>query len=121
MFTSRKMTRIEIAKELGIANSTVGRVIAKKEDFRSLKNLKNKHKLYYTSRPCRFADINAQVTRWFVEKRKLDRAVSGKQIQREALKMAKEFNEPEFKASNGWLATWKRAANISLKCVSYYF
>ena len=83
------MTRIEIAKELGIANSTVGRVIAKKEDFRSLKNLKNKHKLYYTSRPCRFADINAQVTRWFVEKREMEHVVSGKQMTRKALKIAR--------------------------------
>lgn len=121
MFTNGNMTRVDIAKELGLAKSTVGRIINKQHDWKNWESLKNKHKLVYADRPCRYADINAGVTDWFIRTREKEIAVSGKQIQRKALEIAKELNEQHFRASNGWLESWKKANNVSLKCVSRDF
>lgn len=61
----------------------------------------------------RYADVNALVWTWYNHARQAGIQMSGPMIQEKALQLAKELQIPGFKASNGWLHSWKSRYNIT--------
>lgn len=57
-------------------------------------------------------EINGIVWEWFVSARAKNLPLSGPMVQSEALKVAKELGNMEFKASTGWLDSFKARHNI---------
>jgi hypothetical protein len=62
-------------------------------------------------------EINRAVFEWFVSARAKGVPVSGTLIQAETLETAKKLGKDDFKASNGWLESFKRRHNIVFNSV----
>lgn len=57
-------------------------------------------------------EINETVWEWFVSARAKGMPISGPIIQAEAMEVAKRLNNINFKASNGWLESFRKRHNI---------
>ena len=60
----------------------------------------------------KYDNIDKAVYKWFVNARERNVPISGQIIREKALDFAKKFNEPDFKASEGWLDRWKHRQKI---------
>ncbi len=65
-----------------------------------------------------FQVIEDRLWDWFCNARGRGVPVSGPLLQEKALNIAKELNITDFKASNGWLANFKKFHNVICKTVS---
>jgi len=65
-----------------------------------------------------YAQIDAIVFEWFSRMRSLSIPVSGPMIQTKALDIAKALNQPNFKASGGWLSRFKSRHIIGCNRIS---
>lgn len=54
-----------------------------------------------------YSQVDAIVFDWYSNMRSHDIAVTGPMIQNKALEVAKSLNQPDFKASGGWLYGFK--------------
>ena len=63
-------------------------------------------------------DLNDAVSKWFKLARQQNIPVSGPMIQKEAKLIAAKLGNSEFKASNGWLESFKRRHNLKQFSVS---
>lgn len=72
-------------------------------------------------RPCNYAsendEINTLTWQWFSRMRTLSISISGPMIQAQALHYAKELGKDQFKASNGWLDSFKKRNSITQSTV----
>ncbi|XP_057297585.1 tigger transposable element-derived protein 4-like [Hydractinia symbiolongicarpus] len=66
----------------------------------------------------KYDNIDKAVYKWFVNARERTVPISGQIIREKALDFAKQFNEPDFKASEGWLDRWKYRQNIIYRIIS---
>jgi predicted DNA-binding protein YlxM (UPF0122 family) len=57
-------------------------------------------------------EINEVVWEWFMNARSKNIHISGPMVQREALAVAKSLGNDQFKASTGWLDSFKKRHNI---------
>ena len=55
----------------------------------------------------KYDNIDKAVYKWFINARERNVPISGLIIREKALDFAKQFNVPDFKASEGWLDRWK--------------
>ena len=63
-------------------------------------------------------DVDEAMYKWFCLARQRSVPISGPMIQEEARLVAEEMGHPGFKASNGWLSTFKKRHNIRQFTVS---
>jgi hypothetical protein len=57
-------------------------------------------------------EINEVVCEWFMNARSKNIHISGPMVQSEALTVAKSLGNDQFKASTGWLDSFKKRHNI---------
>ena len=73
-------------------------------------------------RPCNYAsendEINTLTWQWFCRMRTSSTTITGPMIQAQALQYAKELGKHQFKASNGWLDSFKKRNSIGQKMAS---
>uniref|UniRef100_H3A4H9 HTH CENPB-type domain-containing protein n=1 Tax=Latimeria chalumnae TaxID=7897 RepID=H3A4H9_LATCH len=62
-------------------------------------------------------DINEATWKWFQATRALNIPLSGPLLQEKALQFARELKIEDFKASNGWLESFRRRHNISFNII----
>ena len=112
-----KPTHVFLSTKFGIGRSTVGEILKKKKLYEEQWK-KNIH-----SKRCRIlkssnADVINEKLYLYYNQAKLKKLpVSGPILQHKALDMAKELGVNNFKASNGWLDSWKKRFNIrKFKC-----
>ena len=65
-----------------------------------------------------FEEVNWAVSAWFSLARQRNVPISGPMLQEEALKIAEKLGCSEFKASNGWLESFKSRHNLKQLAVS---
>ena len=65
-----------------------------------------------------YADINDAMYQWFCLARERNIPVSGPMLKEEALMIAEKLGNHSFKASNGWLDSFKKRHNIKQLVVS---
>lgn len=65
-------------------------------------------------RSTRFEKINNLAIDWFHRMRRMDARVSGPMLQEAALYFADEMRVTDFKASNGWLDSFKKRHNSKM-------
>ena len=63
-------------------------------------------------RPSAFDDINEAMFKWYSLAQQRNVPVSGPVLQEEALLMTQKIGHEGFKASNGWLESFKKRHNI---------
>ena len=62
---------------------------------------------------CKYAQINELVYHWYLHTRELSVPLSCGIVQEKALELAASVGKTDFKASNGWLDSWKSQYGIS--------
>jgi hypothetical protein len=107
-----KLTQKEISLKYGLGKSTVSDVLKKKEvylrEFESNANSKKKR----FNNACKFDRLNDLVFQWFKQARAKGMPVSCPLIQEKALQFATELSITDFKASTGWLDSWRTRHSI---------
>ncbi|XP_069105883.1 tigger transposable element-derived protein 7-like [Argopecten irradians] len=79
-------------------------------------NISDKRKRYNSGST--FNDLNTLVLKWFEQARAKNLPLSGPIIQEKALQLVNELGLTEFKASNGWLDSFKERNNIGFFKIS---
>lgn len=100
-----------LASEFGIGRTQVGTILKRKKELLEAyeKNEPDKKRRFTASH---YDDIDALTWEWFVRVRGQNLPCSGPMIQEQALSFAGELGITDFKASNGWLASFKSRHNI---------
>ena len=115
--TSGKGCR-ELAKEFNIGKSQASDILKRKaeilEEFESNMDIDRKRKRHKSVH----SDLNSVTWDWFLKCRSMNIPVSGPMLQEKALKFAKDMDKNDFKASNGWLESFRKRHNISFNASS---
>jgi hypothetical protein len=102
------------AEEFGVSKTTVNNIKKRKSEY--LDRLQTEsEEMSRKKRATEFDDINSLTLKWFTKMRGLNLRLSGPMLQEVALKFARELNQLDFKASSGWLESFKMRNNISSK------
>ncbi|XP_069132365.1 uncharacterized protein [Argopecten irradians] len=110
--TSPRPRQKAFAMKYGLGRSTVSDIL-KKSDFYMKQYEENadlNKRRFHNS--CKFEQLNRFMWSWYLEARARGVPVSGTMIQERSLKYAQELRMPDFKASNGWLQSWKSRYSI---------
>ncbi|XP_057299236.1 tigger transposable element-derived protein 4-like [Hydractinia symbiolongicarpus] len=111
-------TKKSIAKKYGVPPNTLSYWVKNKSDIFT----KYESGQYGVKRQKlssgKYDNIDKAVYKWFVNARERTVPISGQIIREKALDFAKQFNEPDFKASEGWLDRWKYRQNIIYRIIS---
>ncbi|KAL2082547.1 hypothetical protein ACEWY4_022365 [Coilia grayii] len=104
---STKMTRQQLGEKFGIGKTTVTDIIKKKDQY--LKQFEenadgSRQRVKTTTK---FKDVSALVWTWFQQAQAKNIPVSGPMVQEKALAITMDSGVYDFKASNGWLDSWR--------------
>ena len=107
-----KLNQKELAEKYGIGTSIVSDILKKKEEYcvEYEKNASSGTMRCKTA--CKYDELNELTWRWFSYARAKNITISGPIIKEKALKFAGDLHLEEFKASNGWLESWKGRFSI---------
>ena len=112
-----KPTQKDLAKSFNVGTSTVSDILKKKEEYLKQfgENAPDKRNRFNSGK---FGDLNELIYKWFVQARAKNVPLSGPIIQEKALNIAEELHISDFKASNGWLDSFKDRYGIGFYRVS---
>ena len=103
----------DLAKDFGVGKTQIGTILKRKREITEAFERNEAS----TKRRCSYAssndELNEKVWKWFNLARAQNLPVSGPMIQQQALDFAKKLGKTDFKASNGWLESFKKRHNIS--------
>ena len=107
-----KVTQKELSVKFGIGTTTVSDILKRKEFYRKQfkEDASSKRQRFISE--SKFGDLNETVFKWFQQARSKNIPISGPIIQEKALQFARELGYNDFKASSGWLDSWKSRFNI---------
>lgn len=105
---------MDIAKEFGIPPSTLATILNKKEKFDEGNVLSSKIKKL---KSCELKDVDECVIKWLKQCRDKNIAISGPILQEKAKQFASELKHENFRASNGWLANFKKRHELIFRKV----
>ncbi|XP_067661534.1 uncharacterized protein [Haliotis asinina] len=108
----------ELAFKYQIARQTVSDILKKKDFYqtKSEQNISPKTKRFNDN--CKFDRINKLTYSWFLAARSQQLPISGPILKERALQFASQLDISDFKASDGWLASWKTRHDIKQLKVS---
>ena len=102
----------QIMKMFNVGKTQVYEILKKKTEilmrWENCANGKIKRELKKTANE----DVNEIVWEWFVSVRSKNHRVSGPMVQKYAKKVAQKLGKTEFKASNGWLESFRKIYQI---------
>lgn len=105
----------EVAKEFGIAKSTVATFLKNKNQICS--STQSGDRKRKRDRAAQNADLDECVAKWFKQSRDKKIPLSGPLLQAKAEQFALKLGKPDFKASNGWLEKFRGRHNIVFRNV----
>ena len=104
-----------LAKEFGIANSTLSMIIKDKEKIIASFNQGTFEPGRKRLRTSAHEDVEEALLIWFKDIRGRNVPVSGEILQTKASELASELGHTDFQCSNGWLSHFKTCHGISQK------
>ena len=103
------MTNKEAGNKLGVPKNTISTQIKNKEKiFQSLEESARSTKKL---RGCQYEKVNKALFEWFVLQRSQNIPIDGSMIQEKGLFFAKKLEIVDFRASDGWIDSGKKARN----------
>ena len=106
-----------IAKNLGIACSTLCTILKNKTKIREQFLEGGNSSAFRKSRKSPYEDVDKCTSEWFVACRRKNIPLSGPPIKAQARKFALKLGHPDFQASNRWLELFRRRHNFPCKTV----
>jgi centromere protein B len=108
--------RVYIAKRLGLANSTLNSVFAKKDEIRQqLDKCGNVCKKRKTGKELTFAELEMVLFTWYQQARASTIPIDGTTLWEKAKIIAAQLNIDNFSASNGWVSRFKDRHGLVFK------
>ena len=108
----------ELANKFNIGKTQASDILKRKaeilDEFESNMDIDRKRKRHKSVH----SDLNSVTWDWFLKCRSMNIPVSGPMLQEKALKFAQDLDKTEFKASNGWLESFRKRHNISFNALS---
>ena len=104
-----------IAREFGIANSTLSTIIKDKQKILAAFDQATFEPERKRMRTATYEDVEDAVLLWFKNIRGRNVPVSGSILQTKAEELAKELGHHDFRCSNGWLQRFKSRHGIAQK------
>jgi hypothetical protein len=101
-----KLTQKDISEKYGIGRTTVSDMLRKKKEFFLLITTI----ITFSSK---YAELNDLLFKWFKQTRAKHIPLNGPILQEQALQFSKELELTDFRASNGWLDSWKHKCSIA--------
>lgn len=101
-----------LAETYGIGKSTVSDIIKKKSNYVAQYEANADSTRQRFKQTLKFQDINSLTWDWFQHAKASKIPISGPLLQEKALLFASILQVPDFKASNGWLESWRSRHNI---------
>ena len=100
------MTNKEASEKFGVPKNTISTWMKNKDKlFEGLEQGSSDAK---KMRRCDYEQVDKAVFKWFSLQRSQNVPIDGPILKEKALQLAKRFNFPTFKASDGWLDKWKK-------------
>ena len=111
----KKISQVEISKQLGCSQSQVCRIASKREEIRIRYESNESNPERKRQRSGKAEDVEGALSQWFNNARARDIPVSGPILAEKAKDLAKHLNREDFNPTNGWLSRWKERHNIVYK------
>ena len=108
-----KITQKDLGVKFGIGKTTVSDILKRKEFYREQFKISGSGKRQRFIIGSKYGNLNEAVFKWFEQARAKNIPISGPIIQEKALQFASELDFPDFKASVGWLESFKSRFNIA--------
>ncbi len=105
----------QLAKEFGIPESTLSRILAKKEELKDAPVVRGNLK---RQKCCEYPDVEKSLLEWFKQVRDRNVPVHGPMLQEKAKEFAAKLKIQAFAASNGWLEGFKKRHQILFRQIS---
>ena len=97
---------VYIAKQLGLAASTLNSIFAKKDEIRQqIQKCGNACKKRKTGKESTFAELETVLFTWYQQARASNIPIDGTTQREKAKIIATQLNIDNFSASNGWVST----------------
>ena len=101
------ITQRQLSEKYDIGRTTVSDILKRKNEYKfNFENIVNPDRKR-TVRNTRFSEVNDIVYEWFKDAFKNDVRLKGSAIQEKAINVAFELGLYDFRASNGWLDSWR--------------
>ena len=107
-----KISQKNLSLKYGIGKVTVCDILKRKDEYQrqSEENIGSKRIRHVSTG--KFSDLNELLFHWFKGACGKNIPLSGPVLQEKALDFAKDLNLDKFKASNGWLESWRSRYGI---------
>jgi hypothetical protein len=107
-----KPTQKELGIKFGIGKTTVSDILKRKSEYMRLfvENTTSQGKRHDSG--SKYSELNDLVFKWFKQARAKNSPLSGPIIQEKAMEFANGLKFMDFKASNGWLESWRSRCSI---------
>lgn len=106
-------TQAEVARQSLLPKQTVQNIWSKREKIKE--DAKNVNSGYKKVRKCDYPTLDSSLIQWFNLQRARNVPISGPILKGKAMELANELGISEFKASEGWLESWKKRHGIVFK------
>lgn len=111
-------TKVDLAKSLGIAYSTLQTILKKEASVElSAEKLGKYAKKRKTLKTSPYDDLEKILMEWFTEARAAKIPINGSIIKEKALEIAEKLKLQGFSASNGWIDRFKKRNNLCFKSI----
>ena len=110
----KKCSQAEICRIYGYSKSTVNTIWKEKNTYLAVPVLGTAKKI----RKATLCDVDEAMNQWFNQVRSMNVPLSGPIVREKALKFAQELGHTDFKASEGWLNSFRQRHSIVFKRVN---
>ncbi|KAK3090197.1 hypothetical protein FSP39_009953 [Pinctada imbricata] len=107
-----KVSQKELSLKYGIGQATVSDILKRREEYRKVVEDNTGIGRKRHGSTGQFSTLNEMVHRWFKQARSKNIPISGPILQEKALQFASEIGLDNFKASNGWLESFRSRYSI---------
>lgn len=112
------LKQVDAAKKYGLAQSTIATFMKKRKEIEDAVEgckIDSRRKRFKTAVN---DDVDKATLRWFHEMRQQNVPISGPMIAEKAREFAAKLGNKDFKASNGWIASFRERHGIAFKTIS---
>ena len=106
-FESGVYSQNDLASKFGVGRSTVADIVKRKDFYKEQYSKTSNLKTQAFHASSKYGELNKILYEWFKQARGKNMPISGPVLQEKALQYATDLGLDDFKASTGWLGSWK--------------
>lgn len=112
----KKCSQADICRKYGYSKSTVNTIWKERDCYMTIST--SLHGTAKKMRKATLSDVDEAMSHWLSQVRSMNVPLSGPIVREKALKFAQQLGHKDFKASEGWLNSFRQRHNIVYKTVN---